>query len=507
MKKKLLLLASFVMVAALAIAGTVAYLTDTDDDVNVMTLGNVKIEQLEYQRVVNEDGTFETKTIDDKESYVLEPFEQAKPLYPSFAQKDARWDETTTRLTQVGSYGGMDVFENALAQDKFVFVKNTGKSDAYVRTIIAFEAGSVSVDEWSDLIGTSHHFTWDDPETIGVVEIDGNNYVVVEYVYKGWNAGGRHVNGVLPAGEMTYCNLAQVYMKAHATNEDVEALDGNKNGTYDILVISQAVQAKGFDTADAALTAGFGEVNADNAAEWFSGMKIPNLVYTAEQLKAALANGGEIVLGNDITAEETLNVTKETTLNLNGYTLNVSSIVISEDATLQNGDIIGTPTDYSNAPAAIVVTGGAAVTINKTNVTTAKWASTTEYQGNTYGEILGMLIKDGAVVMNDSDIIVDGSYENVNMGDGFGVSIYAGSFELNGGYISFKEVATSYAVLFRGSSDSTQASVSLNDASVTATNLVAAMGKGTCTVTLNNTNADYTNQIVENRFSGEVVVK
>ena len=43
-KKALLISASFVLVAAMAIGGTMAYLTDNDSDVNVMTLGNVKIE-------------------------------------------------------------------------------------------------------------------------------------------------------------------------------------------------------------------------------------------------------------------------------------------------------------------------------------------------------------------------------------------------------------------------------------------------------------------------------
>ena len=48
---------SLVLVAALAISGTVAYLQDDDSDVNVMTLGNVSIEQHEYERVV-ENGEY-----------------------------------------------------------------------------------------------------------------------------------------------------------------------------------------------------------------------------------------------------------------------------------------------------------------------------------------------------------------------------------------------------------------------------------------------------------------
>ena len=70
LKKVLLMCTAYVLVAALAIGGTIAYLQDSDSDVNVMTLGNVKIEQHEYERVVNEDGTYKTDTIDNEHFFV-----------------------------------------------------------------------------------------------------------------------------------------------------------------------------------------------------------------------------------------------------------------------------------------------------------------------------------------------------------------------------------------------------------------------------------------------------
>ena len=78
-KKMLLSVTALASVAALSIAGTVAYLQDTDSDVNVMTLGNVSIEQHEYERVVDANGNYATDTIDDVTSYVLKDFTQAKP--------------------------------------------------------------------------------------------------------------------------------------------------------------------------------------------------------------------------------------------------------------------------------------------------------------------------------------------------------------------------------------------------------------------------------------------
>ena len=47
MKKILALVACLSLVASLAVGGSIAYLQSTDSAVNVMTLGNVKIDQIE----------------------------------------------------------------------------------------------------------------------------------------------------------------------------------------------------------------------------------------------------------------------------------------------------------------------------------------------------------------------------------------------------------------------------------------------------------------------------
>jgi len=327
MKIKSILLTglSFVLVAALAIGGTLAYLTSQDFDKNVMTLGNVKIEQHEYQRV-GEDGNYQTKEIDGVYSYVLEDFEQDKPLYPIVGDPSlsgdgyAGWDETVVRMTQVDSYGGMQVFAGKNAQDKFVTVENTGKSDAYVRTLVAIEVGSAD----PSLIGTSYHQTWT-KTAVGTVEIDGNNYYVIEYVYSG-AAGVRHENGVLPAGDTTYPNLSQVYLKSAATNEDCKALDGNGNGTLDILVLSQAVQAAGFADAETALNTAFGQATASNLKGWFS----ENAVSTVAELQAALddaVDGDTIVLADDIEGNVTVTQKPDVKITIDGNDHNFVGVI------------------------------------------------------------------------------------------------------------------------------------------------------------------------------------
>lgn len=309
LKKILAFVLSMVLVAGISVSGTLAFLQEADADVNVMTAGSVHIKQHEYERVVNDDGSYKTDTIDGQTSYVLKDFTQGKPLLPA-TELDANgnpynhgagdWDDTTVKMSQVKSYGGMSVFTSKNAVDKFVVVENTGKSDAYIRTLVAIEIGTTD----GSLFGTSYHQTWSKNE-IGVITIDGNNYFLYEYTYKGGDLGNgtwRHGNGILPAGDTAYPSLSQVYLNAKATNEDVEKIDGNGNGTIDILVLSQAVQVDGFADAETALNAGFGDITT-TSHPWTEGVNIPVTVSSADELKAALESGEKdiIVNGAEIT--------------------------------------------------------------------------------------------------------------------------------------------------------------------------------------------------------------
>lgn len=313
MKKFATMAISIGLIGTMVAGGSLAYLQDSDSDVNVMTLGSVKIAQHEYERVV-ENGAYKTATIDDKTSYVLKDFTQGKPLLPVIYNPGTStapgygYDETIVRMTQVGSYGSMEVFATPNAQDKFVTVENTGKSDAYVRTLVAIEVGSTD----GTLIGKSNRATDNKTEAgedtpwfknnLGQVNIGGNNFIVVEYTYCGAklsNGDYRHKNGVLPKGDTTYPNLSQVYIKSEATNDDMVAIDGNGNGMLDVLVLSQAVQTAGFKNAEAALNAGFGEANAANVAKWFGDLKAPVQVSNADELAEAVAAGETNIWLND----------------------------------------------------------------------------------------------------------------------------------------------------------------------------------------------------------------
>ena len=112
MKKKILALSVCVVMLAVAIVGgTLAYFTDTDAEVNTFTVGGVKIDLIEQQS--SEDG----KTF---VPYVNE----GKVLMPivGSAQSDKKDN-------------GQPAAENYI--DKIVTIKNTGKSDAWVRAYFA----------------------------------------------------------------------------------------------------------------------------------------------------------------------------------------------------------------------------------------------------------------------------------------------------------------------------------------------------------------------------------
>lgn len=308
--RKLLLIVSIVLAMTMSLGGTLAYLTDTDAAVNTMVVGNVKIEQHEYERVVDEygnpvkgvEGTDFTADYGINESYKLQEFTQNKPALPVVYVKDGAvvegqdWDEFQQLWNQVGAPGSNELFADEMENviDKFVFVENTGKSDAYYRTIIAIESPE-GVREDLELIhlnfNTNSRFDYNADEE-GVqdaananafyTDINGTRYEV--YV-------ATHTEALKP-GEVSRPSLLQLFLDPAADNEDV-ALFGN---TWDVLVVSQAVQAAGFADAQTALNAAFGVVSAESHP-WMDGeegdqepdeLPIPVVVFTAEELMEAL---------------------------------------------------------------------------------------------------------------------------------------------------------------------------------------------------------------------------
>lgn len=263
MKKRIVTIALVIALLAMCFAGTYAYLSDTDYAVNTMTYGNVTIEQYEYER---KPGVVYNATLG---ADGLQAFTQNQKIYPSVLKVEdgytlpndknegIKWGDYTYTGTSWDTIFNPARVANAM--DKFVFVKNTGSEDLYFRTIVAvecpegWECGDCGMgDEVGVILGGQYK-----DNTLGYAYIDGVRYQFFEFTYK----DGR----ILASGAQAHPSLLQVLLHHKLGNEDLKKL----GDTLDVLVMTQAVQAKGFDNMDQALTLAFGKLTAEAAAELF----------------------------------------------------------------------------------------------------------------------------------------------------------------------------------------------------------------------------------------------
>ena len=238
MKKKLtasLLCLSLLLIMLLG--STLAWFTDESGTVNTMTVGNVHIKQYQMDRGgadVNPNG---------------------RPLFP--VTNETKSNETTF----AGDFNLLNPAYNTL--DNIVTIENTGVLSAYVRTVFAFEMLKTTVEvngeettQWVNPIGTKVHLNVNGELTFPRVEFEHNGvrYVVGVYTY----------TNALLAGQTTNPSLLQYYLDRTVGNEFYDQVGAQ----YDILVLSQAVQTQGFESAAIAFDAAF-PLNATTAAEWF----------------------------------------------------------------------------------------------------------------------------------------------------------------------------------------------------------------------------------------------
>jgi len=216
MKKILALVACLSILATVAIGGSIAYLTDTDSDTNVMVMGNVDIIQ-------------------------HEDFENNKPLLPA---------QTVT---------------------KAVTVENVGKSPAYIRTFVAFEKDPENIVDFTknDTVEeNSTDWTWRTP-TYSII-VGDVAYDVYEVVY----------NTILEKDKITAESLKTVSMKAEATNDQVKMFNSEYTVlvlSQAVQTTSFENPALTFDqNRDAAFKAAFqgnADLNDEMIQKWFEEAK------------------------------------------------------------------------------------------------------------------------------------------------------------------------------------------------------------------------------------------
>lgn len=314
MKKKLTALALVIVMVAMLFTGlTMAYFTDTDEATNTFTVGNVDIQIREEQGKYDDQGNLE--------GYV--PFEQGKEMVPG-------------QLVE-----------------KFVYVDNTGKNDAYVRTRILIPM------EYADALRMTISATWkgwwyfndgtEDNYNPTKVEYDGKEYLQYTFLYQ----------HILKSGEKMYAPLL-TKVSLHPTFDWLDQAKGwytlgngedkvavTVTDTYidpTVVILADAIQAEGFDDVYKA----FAAFDAQGAA----GNDIV-VVSNVEELAEALASGADVVLDSDInfTAADlnttaasipvALAVTEDAVLNLNGHNITLpdtgadtTAVIYVQDANL-----------------------------------------------------------------------------------------------------------------------------------------------------------------------------
>ena len=364
LKKVLLMCTAYVMVAALAVAGTLAYFTWEDSDVNVMTVGNVQIDLIEQQRT--------------KDSTALEDFEQGKTLLPLVGS--AQGEKDKFGLPTAGNY-----------VDKIVSIKNTGKSDAYVRVVVAVPAG---LENSANAAGPLHwnfgnHFSADGTYVAGSSNpgysdivfaengqgtIDEISYNLYSFTYKTALKPGETTE--CPAFVGFYLNSSVDFDGTNYTFNGAKIDFDFSNGVA-IPVMAQAVQSDGFDTAEKAFQ------NANMPTNpWVGGVSIPATVSDTEEFVSALQNGEtNLLLVDDVVLTEDVTVIDhDITINLNGHSITSDRGVAGNGNTAKElstlyisganvviegeGDVINSAAD---AAYSITVDNGAKVTIKSGN--------------------------------------------------------------------------------------------------------------------------------------------
>ena len=253
MKKKLFTVALALIIAITAISGaSLAYLKDYDSQKNVMVAGNVKIVQNERDR----EG---------------KDFQNGQKLLPAvYTNLSMDLEITDADGAKINVWG--ESINNEL--DKFVSVTNTGSEAAYIRTIIAFETCEIYEAGTTNVIGWMHdmylgvntknvNFLYldEDEEQPMIITVGDTRYALAVCTYA----------EPVAAGATTASSLRQIFLSPDAGNEFYDLIKNSQGvSEYDILCLSQAVQAQGFNDAEQALNAAFGAVSAETVQSWFA---------------------------------------------------------------------------------------------------------------------------------------------------------------------------------------------------------------------------------------------
>lgn len=239
--KALLMSLCAVLLVAASVLGTMAYLTDSKDVKNTFTVGNVSIDLDEAK--VDENGT---QVVDKDGNPVARVTENEYKLLPGHTYVK---DPTVTVLTpSVASYVRMKVtFNNAkeiiaLCTDPEFEGEVTGVENAFplIRMVNFVKANAAKWDgiipdnmvDTEDMLANSKYF------------VKGTDNTLTYYFYYNGTVAARDGNVVLPT------LFDSIKVPAWVTGDQLAKLKD-----FQINVVAEAIQADGFESADAAWAA------------------------------------------------------------------------------------------------------------------------------------------------------------------------------------------------------------------------------------------------------------
>lgn len=254
MKKKIMAIGLTVAFLAIAIVGmTLAYFTSTDETTNTFTFGNVNIDLIEQQR--NDEGT------------ALVDFEQNKPLIPIVGSAQGDKDDL-----------GLPIAANYV--DKVVTIENTGANDAYIRAYFAIPS---VLDDGADTFNAGHnilHFNFGNKVVDDQVVTTYQNEWIWKNADGSWKYFETTIDGIsynvyyadyhqaVHSGETTERFIDGVYLDSTVDFDaegnmwhqgEIVNLEGLDLTNVKCPVFSIACQSAGFESAEAAFNAAFGE--------------------------------------------------------------------------------------------------------------------------------------------------------------------------------------------------------------------------------------------------------
>lgn len=244
--KALLMSLCAVLLVAASVLGTMAYLTDSKDVKNTFTVGNVTIKLDEAK--VNADG----KAI-DKDGKVVNDLADAKRVaensYKLLPGHEYTKDPTVTVLKpSVESYVRMKVTFNKASQviamctdPEFAEDGPTGVENAFplIRMVKFVEANAA---KWDGIIPDNMVDTED--MLADAKYFDAKNDTLTYYFYYNEAVAAPTENVVLPT------LFDKITLPEWVTGDQLKALQG-----FEINVVAEAIQADGFENADAAWAA------------------------------------------------------------------------------------------------------------------------------------------------------------------------------------------------------------------------------------------------------------